>query len=175
MTMEYKVGHYFKRMTMIDTLFGDADHHLRGLARRGALAGRRMILLWAVAVLLSSGAPASMLILTCPACAYPLSGRPSTNSRRGGRTPGPLRQLWPHLAAVAAGHAAAGRWRTAPPSLDPFLVAPPEDGLAERPASAIAAHPRRIHGVSPPGTAALTESRRWPALVVARADHWSPC
>jgi pimeloyl-CoA dehydrogenase small subunit len=36
MTMEYKVGHYFKRMTMIDTMFGDADHHLRELARRGA-------------------------------------------------------------------------------------------------------------------------------------------
>jgi pimeloyl-CoA dehydrogenase small subunit len=36
MTMEYKVGHYFKRVTMIDTMFGDADHHLRGLARRGA-------------------------------------------------------------------------------------------------------------------------------------------
>jgi pimeloyl-CoA dehydrogenase small subunit len=35
MTMEYKVGHYFKRMTMIDTMFGDADHHLRELARRG--------------------------------------------------------------------------------------------------------------------------------------------
>ncbi len=35
MTMEYKVGHYFKRVTMIDTLFGDADHHLRQLARRG--------------------------------------------------------------------------------------------------------------------------------------------
>jgi pimeloyl-CoA dehydrogenase small subunit len=28
MTMEYKVGHYFKRASMIDTLFGDADHHL---------------------------------------------------------------------------------------------------------------------------------------------------
>jgi pimeloyl-CoA dehydrogenase small subunit len=36
MTFEYKVGHYFKRMTVIDTLFGDADHHLRELARRGA-------------------------------------------------------------------------------------------------------------------------------------------
>jgi pimeloyl-CoA dehydrogenase small subunit len=36
MTMEYKVGHYFKRMTMIDTLFGDADQQLRELARRGA-------------------------------------------------------------------------------------------------------------------------------------------
>jgi pimeloyl-CoA dehydrogenase small subunit len=35
MTMEYKVGHYFKRMTMIDMMFGDADHHLRELARRG--------------------------------------------------------------------------------------------------------------------------------------------
>ena len=35
MTMEYKVGHYFKRITMIDTMFGDADHHLRELARRG--------------------------------------------------------------------------------------------------------------------------------------------
>jgi pimeloyl-CoA dehydrogenase small subunit len=36
MTMEYKVGHYFKRVTMIDTILGDADHHLRELARRGA-------------------------------------------------------------------------------------------------------------------------------------------
>jgi pimeloyl-CoA dehydrogenase small subunit len=36
MTMEYKVGHYFKRATMIDMMFGDADHHLRELARRGA-------------------------------------------------------------------------------------------------------------------------------------------
>jgi len=36
MTMEYKIGHYFKRVTMIDTMFGDADHHLRELARRGA-------------------------------------------------------------------------------------------------------------------------------------------
>jgi alkylation response protein AidB-like acyl-CoA dehydrogenase len=35
MTMEYKVGHYFKRATMIDTIFGDADHHLRQLARGG--------------------------------------------------------------------------------------------------------------------------------------------
>src|SRR6266481_3167548 len=36
MTMEYKVGHYFKRVTMIDTMFGDADYHLRELARRSA-------------------------------------------------------------------------------------------------------------------------------------------
>jgi pimeloyl-CoA dehydrogenase small subunit len=39
MTMEYKVGHYFKRMTMIDMLFGDADAHLATLARLGGLFG----------------------------------------------------------------------------------------------------------------------------------------
>jgi len=27
-TDELKVGHYFKRLTMIDTFFGDAAHHL---------------------------------------------------------------------------------------------------------------------------------------------------
>ena len=32
MTMEYSVGHYFKRMTMIEQLFGDADHHLARVA-----------------------------------------------------------------------------------------------------------------------------------------------
>ncbi|MDA9521720.1 acyl-CoA dehydrogenase [Bradyrhizobium sp. CCBAU 11434] len=32
MTMEYRIGHYFKRVSMIDTLFGDASHHLRRLA-----------------------------------------------------------------------------------------------------------------------------------------------
>jgi pimeloyl-CoA dehydrogenase small subunit len=37
MTMEYKVGHYFKRVTMIDTLFGDADHHLARLGELGGL------------------------------------------------------------------------------------------------------------------------------------------
>ena len=37
MTMEYKVGHYFRRVTMIDSLFGDADHHLAELARLGGL------------------------------------------------------------------------------------------------------------------------------------------
>ena len=37
MTMEYKGGHYFKRLTMIDMMFGDADHQLRELARRGGL------------------------------------------------------------------------------------------------------------------------------------------
>ena len=28
MTDEYKVGHYFKRISMIGRLFGDLDHHL---------------------------------------------------------------------------------------------------------------------------------------------------
>ena len=37
MTMEYKVGHYFKRVTAIDILFGDADHHLARLAEAGGL------------------------------------------------------------------------------------------------------------------------------------------
>jgi pimeloyl-CoA dehydrogenase small subunit len=39
MTQEYKVGHYFKRMTMIDMLFGDADTHLTALAAMGGLFG----------------------------------------------------------------------------------------------------------------------------------------
>jgi alkylation response protein AidB-like acyl-CoA dehydrogenase len=38
MTMEYKAGHYFKRLTMIDLAFGDADHHQRALARAGGLS-----------------------------------------------------------------------------------------------------------------------------------------
>jgi len=41
MTMEYKVGHYFKRVTMIDTMFGDADYHLAALARSGGIVGPR--------------------------------------------------------------------------------------------------------------------------------------
>ena len=40
MTMEYKVGHYFKRMAMIDLMFGDADAHLVELAELGGLFGR---------------------------------------------------------------------------------------------------------------------------------------
>jgi len=40
MTMEYKVGHYFKRMTMIDKMFGDADAHLASLAQLGGLFGK---------------------------------------------------------------------------------------------------------------------------------------
>jgi alkylation response protein AidB-like acyl-CoA dehydrogenase len=35
MTMEYKVGHYFKRVTAIDAMFGDTGHHLNLLARAG--------------------------------------------------------------------------------------------------------------------------------------------
>ena len=35
MTMEYKAGHYFKRLTIIDMAYGDADHHLRRLAKAG--------------------------------------------------------------------------------------------------------------------------------------------
>jgi pimeloyl-CoA dehydrogenase small subunit len=38
MTMEYKAGHYFKRLTMIDMAYGDADHHLRQLAAAGGLS-----------------------------------------------------------------------------------------------------------------------------------------
>jgi alkylation response protein AidB-like acyl-CoA dehydrogenase len=37
MTMEYKVGHLFKRVSMIHTLFGDADHHLARVAESGSL------------------------------------------------------------------------------------------------------------------------------------------
>jgi pimeloyl-CoA dehydrogenase small subunit len=37
MTMEYKVGHYFKRASMIDVMFGDADHHLARVAAAGGL------------------------------------------------------------------------------------------------------------------------------------------
>ena len=37
MTMEYSVGHAFKRMTMIDRMFGDTDYHLTRLAAMGGL------------------------------------------------------------------------------------------------------------------------------------------
>lgn len=36
-TMEYMVGHYFKRMTMIELMFGDADTHLAQLAEAGGV------------------------------------------------------------------------------------------------------------------------------------------
>lgn len=34
MAMENCIGHYFKRLTMIDLLFGSSEHHLRALANR---------------------------------------------------------------------------------------------------------------------------------------------
>jgi len=37
MTMEYAVGHYFKRLTVNDATFGDADHWLRYLTSQGGL------------------------------------------------------------------------------------------------------------------------------------------
>ncbi|MGE4043454.1 MAG: acyl-CoA dehydrogenase family protein [Acetobacteraceae bacterium] len=40
MTMEYSVGHAFKRMTMIEQLYGDADTHLSALARLGGVFGK---------------------------------------------------------------------------------------------------------------------------------------
>ncbi|HEX4366806.1 MAG TPA: acyl-CoA dehydrogenase family protein [Rhodopila sp.] len=40
MTNEYAAGHYFKRLTMIDQLYGDADTHLSNLAALGGLFGK---------------------------------------------------------------------------------------------------------------------------------------
>ena len=37
MTQEYKAGHYFKRLTMIELAWGNTEHHLRELARAGGL------------------------------------------------------------------------------------------------------------------------------------------
>jgi alkylation response protein AidB-like acyl-CoA dehydrogenase len=37
MTVEYACGHYFKRLTVNDALFGDADHYVRYLADSGGL------------------------------------------------------------------------------------------------------------------------------------------
>jgi alkylation response protein AidB-like acyl-CoA dehydrogenase len=37
MTMEAKIGHYFKRLTMIETTFGDTDYHLRRVSESGGL------------------------------------------------------------------------------------------------------------------------------------------
>lgn len=37
MTMEYAAGHYFKRLTVNDATFGDADHWIRVLAEAGGL------------------------------------------------------------------------------------------------------------------------------------------
>src|ERR1700729_2441007 len=35
MTMEAKIGHYFKRLTMIESTFGDTDYHLRRVTEAG--------------------------------------------------------------------------------------------------------------------------------------------
>ncbi|MDE0808867.1 MAG: pimeloyl-CoA dehydrogenase small subunit, partial [Alphaproteobacteria bacterium] len=35
MTDDMAVGHYFKRLTMIDMLFGNIDHHMSRFARLG--------------------------------------------------------------------------------------------------------------------------------------------
>jgi pimeloyl-CoA dehydrogenase small subunit len=37
MTMEAKIGHYFKRLTMIENSFGDTDYHLRRVSQQGGL------------------------------------------------------------------------------------------------------------------------------------------
>jgi pimeloyl-CoA dehydrogenase small subunit len=37
MTMEAKIGHYFKRLTMIENTFGDTDYHQRRVAEAGGL------------------------------------------------------------------------------------------------------------------------------------------
>ncbi|VIO69726.1 pimeloyl-CoA dehydrogenase small subunit [Bradyrhizobium ivorense] len=37
MTMEAKIGHYFKRLTVIENTFGDTDYHLRRVSESGAL------------------------------------------------------------------------------------------------------------------------------------------
>lgn len=41
MTMEYSIGHYYKHVIMIDTLFGDADYHLSRLVKLGGLSSER--------------------------------------------------------------------------------------------------------------------------------------
>jgi pimeloyl-CoA dehydrogenase small subunit len=37
MTMEAKIGHYFKRLTMIENSFGDTDYHLRRVTEGGGV------------------------------------------------------------------------------------------------------------------------------------------
>jgi len=37
LSMEHNAGHYFKRLTMIDALFGNTAHHLQRLARAGGI------------------------------------------------------------------------------------------------------------------------------------------
>jgi pimeloyl-CoA dehydrogenase small subunit len=38
MTMEAKIGHYFKRLTVIESTFGDSEYHLRRVSESGGLA-----------------------------------------------------------------------------------------------------------------------------------------
>ena len=42
MTDELNVGHYFKRLTAIDTTFGDSDHHLSRFAAAGEATNEAM-------------------------------------------------------------------------------------------------------------------------------------
>jgi len=42
MTEECQVGHYYRRLTMIELLFGDTGHHLAALARAGGLTNGRV-------------------------------------------------------------------------------------------------------------------------------------
>jgi pimeloyl-CoA dehydrogenase small subunit len=37
MTIEYKIGHYFKRLTAMESLFGDMDHHLAVVSQAGTV------------------------------------------------------------------------------------------------------------------------------------------
>ena len=37
MTMEYAGGHYLKRLTVIENMFGDMDHHLAALSEEGGV------------------------------------------------------------------------------------------------------------------------------------------
>jgi alkylation response protein AidB-like acyl-CoA dehydrogenase len=37
MTMEYRAGHYFKRLTMIESALGDTEHHMRLIDKAGGL------------------------------------------------------------------------------------------------------------------------------------------
>ena len=37
MTQEYKIGHYFKRITAMESLFGDTDHHLAAVSAAGGV------------------------------------------------------------------------------------------------------------------------------------------
>ena len=39
MTQEAKIGHYFKRLSMIENTFGDTDYHLRRVSDAGGLVG----------------------------------------------------------------------------------------------------------------------------------------